>query len=281
MILLVDIGNSQIKWATIQSKVLAESQHFSRPKTGVKAALNKAWKPLDGIEAVFVSNVAGDKVATQLSEWVEKQWKLTPIFVQSEKRRFGVTNAYEQPETLGVDRWLAIVAGRQHARQVTCIIDCGTAITVDIVTEKGQHQGGLIVPGLSLMKQMLTDNTDALSNVAQESEFNLLATNTHSAVQAGTLYMVTATLENLINDLQQNFKDEIRFLITGGDAEELIPLLPQPLLHEPDLVLKGLAQYARQNNQRHKNKTINHTEDESSADEDGVKESSTLPENTN
>lgn len=279
MILLVDIGNSQIKWTTIQSKVLADSQHFSRPKTGIKAALNKAWKSLDDIEAVFVSNVAGDKIAAQLTEWIDKQWQLTPVFVQSEKRRFGVTNAYEQPETLGVDRWLAIVAGRQHARQVTCVIDCGTAITVDIVTEKGQHQGGLIVPGLSLMKKMLTDNTDALSNVTQESEFNLLATNTHSAIQAGTLYMVTATLENLINDLQQNFTDEVRFLITGGDAEELIPLMPQPLIHEPDLVLKGLAQYARQNNQRNKNKPVKQIE--SNSDETPIEDSTALPENAN
>lgn len=279
MILLVDIGNSQIKWTTIKSKVLADSQHFSRPKTGIKAALNKAWKSLEGIEAVFVSNVAGDKIAAQLTEWIDKQWKLTPVFVQSEKRRFGVTNAYEQPETLGVDRWLAIVAGRQHARQVTCIIDCGTAITVDIVTEKGQHQGGLIVPGLSLMKKMLTDNTDALSNDTQENEFNLLATNTHSAIQAGTLYMVTATLENLINDLQQNFTDEVRFLITGGDAEELIPLMPQPLIHEPDLVLKGLAQYARQNNQRNKNKPMKQIE--SNSDETPIEDSTALPENAN
>jgi type III pantothenate kinase len=279
MILLVDIGNSQIKWTTIKSKVLADSQHFSRPKTGIKAALNKAWKSLEDIEAVFVSNVAGDKIAAQLTEWIDKQWKLTPVFVQSEKRRFGVTNTYEQPETLGVDRWLAIVAGRQHARQVTCIIDCGTAITVDIVTEKGQHQGGLIVPGLSLMKKMLTDNTDALSNVTQENEFNLLATNTHSAIQAGTLYMVTATLENLINDLQQNFTDEVRFLITGGDAEELIPLMPQPLIHEPDLVLKGLAQYARQNNQRNKNKPMKQIE--SNSDETPIEDSTALPENAN
>ncbi|MDO8828181.1 type III pantothenate kinase [Methylophaga sp.] len=279
MILLVDIGNSQIKWTTIQSKVLAESQNFARPKTGIKVALNKVWKALEGIEAIFVSNVAGEKIATQLSEWTEKQWQLKPVFVQSEKRRFGVTNAYDQPETLGVDRWLAIVAGRQHAREATCIIDCGTAITVDIVTEKGQHQGGLIVPGLSLMKQMLTDNTDALSNVTQESEFNLLATNTHSAIQAGTLYMVSATLENLITDLQLNFKNEIRFLITGGDAEELIPLLPQPLIHEPDLVLKGLAQYARQSNHRNQNKTA--TETESSTDENLDEDSTALPENAN
>ncbi|HAO24700.1 MULTISPECIES: type III pantothenate kinase [unclassified Methylophaga] len=281
MILLVDIGNSQVKWTTIKSKVLADSESFARPKTGIKAALNKAWKSLDGITAIFVSNVAGEKMAAQLSEWVEKQWQLTPVFIRSEKRRFGVTNAYDQAETLGIDRWLAIIAGRQHAKEVTCIIDCGTAITVDIVTEKGQHQGGLILPGLSLMKQMLTDNTDALNNATQESEFKLLATNTHSAIQAGTLYMVTATLENLINDLQQNFKNEIRFLITGGDADELIRLLPQLLIHEPDLVLKGLAQYARQTNQRNQNKPSKQSETKSSADENHVEDSTALPENTN
>ncbi|WP_292363530.1 type III pantothenate kinase [Methylophaga sp. UBA1464] len=281
MILLVDIGNSQVKWTTIKSKVLADSESFARPKTGIKAALNKAWKSLDGITAIFVSNVAGEKMAAQLSEWVEKQWQLTPVFIRSEKRRFGVTNAYDQAETLGIDRWLAIIAGRQHAKEVTCIIDCGTAITVDIVTEKGQHQGGLILPGLSLMKQMLTDNTDALNNATQESEFKLLATNTHSAFQAGTLYMVTATLENLINDLQQNFKNEIRFLITGGDADELIRLLPQLLIHEPDLVLKGLAQYARQTNQRNQNKPSKQSETKSSADENHVEDSTALPENTN
>lgn len=126
---------------------------------------------------------------------------------------------------------------------------------------------------------MLTDNTDALGNVTQESEFNLLATNTHTAIQAGTLYMVTATLENLINDLQQNFTDEVRFLITGGDAEEIIPLMPQPLIHEPDLVLKGLAQYARQNNQRNRNKPVKQIE--SNSDETPIEDSTALPENAN
>ena len=71
-------------------------------------------------DMMVVTDLAGDKIAAQLTEWIDKQWKLTPVFVQGEKRRFGVTNAYEQPETLGVDRWLAIVAGRQHPRFGSC-----------------------------------------------------------------------------------------------------------------------------------------------------------------
>src|SRR5690554_7708146 len=116
MILLIDIGNSRIKWTTIQSKVMADSENFPRGKTGIKMALTKAWKYLEGISSVFVSNVTGEKTAVQLIEWLEKNWQITPTFVDSEKKCFGVVNSYEQPQKLGIDRWLAIVAARQNAK---------------------------------------------------------------------------------------------------------------------------------------------------------------------
>lgn len=279
MILLVDIGNSRIKWTTIKSKVMSDSENFPRNKTGIKMTLTKAWKHLEGISGVFVSNVAGEKTAVQLTEWVEKNWQITPVFVESEKKRFGVTNAYEHPKNLGVDRWLAIIAARQHAKTVTCVIDCGTAITIDILTEKGIHQGGLILPGLSIIKQSLADNTHAPIDRVEENEFTFLAINTHSAVQAGTLYAVTATLEHLITDIQQNFNNQVRFLITGGDAEQLIEFLPQPLTHEPDLVLKGLALYARQSHRHKQNKAK--AKSKTDTTETTASEVTALPENAN
>jgi len=249
MKLLVDIGNSRIKWALIDSGPI-ESHIFNRSKTGVKASLNTHWKSLEEISAIYVSNVAGEKIAEQLTEWTEKQWQLTPSFIKSEHKRFGVTNAYAQAELLGIDRWLALIAARQHARQATCIIDCGTAITIDIVTKYGAHQGGMILPGLHLMREALTKNTSELNNIAQENDFKTLAVNTQSAIQSGTLYTVTATLERIIDDLKQQFNNHIRFIISGGDAEQLKPLLNTPIAHYPDIVLKGLAYYARQNERK-------------------------------
>jgi type III pantothenate kinase len=246
MKLLVDIGNSRVKWAIIDKDGLADSHHFQRSKTGIKASLNKVWKSLKDVEAVFVANVAGDKLGQQLSEWTEKQWQLTPTFIHSEPKRFGVSNAYEEPEKLGIDRWLSLIAARQHARQAQCVIDCGTAMTIDIVSKTGQHQGGMILPGLSLMRSSLAANTDALTEAPDEQEFKTLATNTFSAIQAGTLYSISATLERIINDLRQSFDNQIRFIITGGDAVQLLPLLPDDIHHYPDIVLKGLAFYARQ-----------------------------------
>ncbi|MTI62635.1 type III pantothenate kinase [Methylophaga sp.] len=250
MKLLVDIGNSRVKWATLDKSGLNDSHSFQRAKTGIKASLNKAWKNLSDIEAVYVANVGGDKLAQQLTEWTQKTWQITPNFIISEKKRFGVTNAYDEPEKLGIDRWLSLIAARQHARQAQCVIDCGTAMTIDIVSKTGQHQGGMILPGLSLMRSSLAANTDALTEAPGEKEFNTLATNTFSAIQAGTLYSVSATLERIINDLKQTFNNQVRFSITGGDAEQLLPLLPDDINHYPDIVLKGLAFYVRQDDKK-------------------------------
>ncbi|HDY85776.1 hypothetical protein LCGC14_1208840 [marine sediment metagenome] len=250
MRILVDIGNSRVKWALMDRNSLAESQSFDRNKTGIKASLNKEWKTLSDIESVYIANVAGQKIADQVTEWIEKQWKITPKFIQAEKKHFGVTNAYDEPEKLGVDRWLSLISARQHARLAQCVIDCGTAITIDIVTKTGEHQGGMILPGINMMKNSLVNNTDALNHDVDNQEFTTLATNTFSAIQAGTLYTVTAALERIISDLRQSFDGRIRFIITGGDAETLIPLLANDVHYYPNIVLKGLAFYARLDNKR-------------------------------
>ena len=234
MKLLVDIGNTRVKWTVIEEKPI-NSQGFNRSKTGIKASLNNHWKTLKNISSIHVANVAGDKIAEQLTAWTEKQWQLTPIFIQSEKKRFGVTNAYEHAERLGVDRWCALIAARQHARQASCIIDCGTAITIDIVTKYGVHQGGVILPGLNLMRKALSNNTSELKNIAEESNFQTLAVNTQSAIQAGTLYTITATIERIVDDLREQFDNKIRFIITGGDAEVLNHLYLTLLLIIPIL----------------------------------------------
>ena len=275
MKVLVDIGNNNIKWATIDNNGLSTSHSFPRGKTGIKTALNKAWKTLKDVESVHVANVAGEKPETQLTEWTEKHWQLTPTFVRAESQRFGVSNAYDNAEKLGVDRWLALITARQHARQAQCIIDCGTAITIDIVTQKGQHQGGMILPGLGLMQSSLANNTHALTEEVDEKEFNTLATNTYSAIQAGTLYCISATLERIITDLKDSFNNRIRFIITGGDAEHILPLLPEHVHHYPDIVLKGLAFYARQTAKKaaHRNNTTTETTQQEATDNEAATES--------
>lgn len=249
MKLLVDIGNSRIKWATLDGKRISDGASFERGKTGIKAGLNKAWKALDDVTEVYVANVAGERIAAQLQEWTEKHWQLTPVFVASESKRHGVINGYAQAERLGVDRWLSLIAARHHARDALCIIDCGTAITVDVLDKHGRHQGGMILPGLTLMRSALFAGTDALEDETDTQQFDTLATNTYSAIQAGTLYTVTAAIERIIGDLGQA-DTQMRFILTGGDAQTLQPLLPDAAELVPDLVLRGLARYAGQQDRK-------------------------------
>lgn len=250
MKLLVDIGNTRVKWAILESGRLSDSENFTRSKTGIKASLNSNWKKLENIKEIFVSNVAGETIKKQLEDWTKKQWDISPKFINSEQKKFGVTNAYDQPEQLGVDRWLTLIAARQHARMATCIIDCGTAITIDIITKNGLHQGGLILPGLEMIREELTKKINPEAPLAEISEFRSLATNTYSAIQAGTLYTISASLNQIIDDLRKEYTDKIRFIITGGTAETLLPLLPETTLYYPDIVLKGLAYYARQGDRK-------------------------------
>ena len=231
MKLLIDIGNTRVKYSFIESGRLTGSHSFNSSKTNIQSSLITEFKNIETVDSIFVSNVAGDEIEQQLTEWAEKKWEIIPTFVRSEKKRFGVTNAYSDVEALGVDRWLSLIAARQHARMATCILDCGTAITADIVTKYGLHQGGMILPGLSMMRESLLMNTSNLNETLEESEFKTLAVNTRSAIQAGTLYTVTAALERLITDLKEQFDQRIRFIITGGDAETLIPLLPTSIAY--------------------------------------------------
>lgn len=253
MIILLDMGNSRLKWVSQEDKTLSAMQSFSGSRAGIKGALNKQFKHLQHVEQIFVSNVAGQKLAQQLSEWTQLHWQIEPVFVNTEKRRFGVTNGYAATQKLGVDRWLNLVAARGQSKNTTTIIDCGTAITIDTLNAEGKHLGGLIMPGLSLMRQSLVNGTDALNTETEETGFNMLATNTHTAVQTGTLYSVIATLESIISDLKQQSPDS-RFILTGGDSPELAPLLPDSLTLQPDLVLQGLSRYAsaHQRSQRQK-----------------------------
>ncbi len=207
----------------------------------MKTAFKKNWKDLSDIEAIIISNVAGDKIAKQLTEWCEKQWTLTPTFIHSEIEQFGVKNGYDTPEQLGVDRWLTLIAAHQlNPTATSCIIDCGTAITIDLISN-GQHQGGLILPGLQLMQSSLIDNTEGIqTEKSEKKQLQQLATNTHDAIQAGAFYTITASLNQLIDDLDADSDNDIHYLITGGDAEKLLPLLPEYIEHYPHLILGGL-----------------------------------------
>ncbi|ADE15723.1 transcriptional activator, Baf family [Nitrosococcus halophilus Nc 4] len=250
MILLVDIGNSRIKWARLDGGKPADVKAMVRGKTGIKRVLTKAWKDLEGVSRVVVANAGGPKVAEQLQEWSQKHWQIVPEFLTSRSNGYGIRNAYSKPETLGIDRWLELVAVRQRYRGsahkgAIYIVDCGTAITIDVLATDGKHLGGLIVPGLTMMPKLLADNTAGIDETAETWEYSLLASTTSAAVNGGALYAAIAFIDRVSADVAAEVRGDLKRVITGGDAPRMLPLLRDKYEHLPDLVLWGLARVAR------------------------------------
>ncbi|MCK5728419.1 MAG: type III pantothenate kinase [Methylococcales bacterium] len=237
MILLLDIGNSRLKWAQQNNGVISATQALYHQKTSFYEQLKTAWKNVPAPDIVGISSVGADHIKQVIIDVIQVIWGTIKIIsAASTSEDFGVKNSYQYPQKLGVDRWLGLIASYYSYQQSLWVIDCGTAITMDFIDETGIHKGGVISAGLHLMKTALSNNTQdlALYNKAHHLE---LAHQTDKAIFSGTLYAITG----LINGLLSDYPSDSILIITGGDADKIADHLSHPVIIEPDLVLQGLA----------------------------------------
>ncbi len=251
MILLVDIGNSRIKWACLIKGNLEHrgSAVRGKDKDAFVADLEQHWRKVKKPKAIVVSNVAGSGYAKALSAWTAERWQLQPRFIVAEHQAYEITNAYNNAERLGADRWASLIAARRHVRGPVCIIDAGTAVTIDVLNENGVHQGGLIIPGLAMMRHALLEQTEDLlpaTATPASGDISLLARDTQDGVNGGTLYALVAVIDRVVADVRTELGTDLARIITGGDAEALLPLLAGNYHHHPELVLEGLAVIAEE-----------------------------------
>ncbi len=236
MNLLVDSGNTRLKWATLEEDGFISS-HALVNQLISRQQLIETWKQLTPPKRLAIACVSSTPLLELVFAVAVELWPLIDIIkVKAEANAFGVVNAYEQPEKLGVDRWLAMVAVRNHYKTQACIVDCGTAITVDLIDAGGNHQGGLISPGLTLMKQSLATGTAALP-FNQTNHLVGAATFTEAAIYSGTLYAAIGLIELVLS--QQ--LGSMPLILTGGDAEIIAGQLTGKPLIDLDLVFRGLA----------------------------------------
>jgi len=244
MKLLLDMGNTRIKWACSTDEGLMVGGREDHANTDFIDRLELAWKERELPEQVIATSVANEGIGRQIRALVSRLWGLDIEFLSSPAESLGVRNSYANPAALGIDRWAALVAVYCQSGGPACVIDCGTAITLDAVDAEGQHMGGLIMPGLHLMRGALNRQThaievgDASPNAGRDFR---LGTDTDSGVHFGILYAVRGFIEQNVAELSASLEGNLGCYITGGDAELLIAHLGPGYNHEPDLVLKGLA----------------------------------------
>lgn len=242
-ILCVDVGNTRVKWAPLRDGALGEQRADAH--AGWTA---EQWRTAlfsdEPVERVVACSVAGGASAAGLADAARLATGREVRFATTSREAAGVVNGYADPGLLGVDRWVAVVAGHHLARGDCVVVDVGTAMTVDVVLAQGRHVGGYIVPGPDLMVASLLEGTSDLathSATSPPSEARGFADNTRDAIGGGCRIALAALVDRAVADATQLAGRPVELLVTGGALAEIQPWLATPGRAVPDLVLQGLA----------------------------------------
>lgn len=261
MNLLIDIGNSRIKWCLYNSveNEFGSEGAMLHDKAELPALFSEQWGLLDNPDRVVISNVSGQQLAESMDAWVDKKWKIKTEYVKTEAFSHGVTNAYSDYSELGIDRWMAIIAAWQRFRQqgkAVCVIDCGTATTIDGISASGQHLGGFIIPGHTVMQEILINNTSDIKMAKNILTRKILRketspgktlspvnfpSSTEEGVNSGCYLATISLIDSVVTSMQDDSGKQVNCIITGGDAEFVVEQLAGKFEYEPKLVLHGLA----------------------------------------
>ncbi|WP_322010447.1 type III pantothenate kinase [Paraburkholderia sp. J12] len=264
--LLIDAGNSRIKWAIADAAgTLAHAgaaNHESLAAVLAGTLELPGWADLPAPASAWISNVAGEAVAERLAALVEARWPGLPrTVIRACAQQCGVTNGYTTPDALGSDRWAGMIGA--HAAfpgEPLLIATFGTATTLEALRADGTFVGGLIAPGWTLMMRSLGEHTAQLPVLDAPAARGLIggaargageagnaqtgprfATDTKRAISAGCALAQAALIERAWADLQDEWKETVRLVVSGGAAAEVTAALKVPHTRHDALVLAGLA----------------------------------------
>ena len=244
-VLLFDVGNTRLKWGALKNDRIVRAGSIDHDKLKTQGFTPLTTRLPANVDYVLVSNVAGTAFGTRLAGAIGIHCETDVHFARSEKAAYGVRNGYRQPRRLGVDRWIALIGARAETRSAVCVVDAGTAVTIDAMDKTGQHLGGQIIPGPRLMTAALSKETNDIgppTGTVRDpgSGMGLFATNTGGAVQSGTLSAVCGAIEWAAKTMRSGGLRP-KIVLTGGDASRILKQLDGNVLHRPHLVLQGLA----------------------------------------
>jgi type III pantothenate kinase len=270
-LLLVDVGNTRVKWARLVDGRMGKQQAAANAgwdaQDYARRVIGRGWDrapnaaageeatrdaeggpiPLTG-DRIVVSSVAGSEAVKLLVAAARRAEAPKPEFVASQRSAAGVTTAYLDPWRLGVDRFVAAI-GAHHlaAGKPVCVVNVGTAITIDLVDASGEHRGGAIVPGPALMVDSLLRQTNGIRRRATggpSGTTGIFARTTRAAVTQGARYAAAAVIDRALEEARQELKTAPLALLTGGGSAAVKPLIRSACVRVPDLVLHGLAVWA-------------------------------------
>jgi type III pantothenate kinase len=248
MNLLIDVGNSSLKYAFYQHGLLGNIKRITLEQLTLSYFSEQlSQKEKVAVKKIVLASVADSKIVDRISTWAKQaNISVEQVFTPAEK--FLVKVGYDNYQQLGVDRWLTLVASRTLFPQQNClIIDLGTATTVDLLRADGQHLGGWIFPGLQTMQASLLTNTANIQLKDNKNASLVLANNTSDNVINGCLAATIGAIELAISQTEQWLPHLEHIVLTGGNASFLLDYFAKRVIIIDDLVFQGLQRYLELN----------------------------------
>lgn len=256
--LLIDCGNTYLKWCLFDGEKLSEQQSLYHKDISVL----EVYKDLIDSQASTCDSVVMVSVLGEVflagAKRIAEDAGLSLLDAHSQEKLANIRNGYIQPEELGSDRLVAMIGAYEliNDLQVCIVIDSGTATTIDAVDETGQHIGGVIFPGLELSLNSLSDNTELLPKLEDDGlqfEKNGLATDTSQAIASGCLLSLAGGIDGICNKMQRQLeatsfqrssevKVEVKRILCGGGAKALLPHLENNYDYHENLIMLGLKE---------------------------------------
>lgn len=238
--LVIDVGNTRIKWGFSEGGGWMRQGWVDTARAGELAGEFAALPP---VQRTVISNVAGAAARMRLAAALNAVAP-EPLWIISTAAQCGVSSGYAAPETLGPDRWAALI-GAWHLTGAACVVvNVGTTMTVDALSAEGVFLGGCIVPGATLMRDALARDTANLS--AREGAFSYFPDNTGDAILSGTVNALAGAIERMVRYLEESTGATPPVILSGGGAALVEKRLNAPVVVVDNLVLEGLLQIALQ-----------------------------------
>lgn len=236
--LLLDAGNTRLKWAVV------EDGQWLETGSATYSDLSALSRVLAQDLECHIASVVRAQHEHQIAALLES-YSILPTWLLTDAKFGDVVNAYSSPRKLGVDRWMSLIAARQRSQKATLVVSIGTAMTVDALSPQGTFLGGVIVPGIAMMQRALQQGTAQITETSGEwHEFPL---NTADAVQSGILSALSGAIRLQHTHLAAMARMQPHCILTGGDAELLLPYLGLSVEQVPALVLEGMERVTRKN----------------------------------
>jgi type III pantothenate kinase len=251
-VLAIDAGNSRIKWGVADDNGwLRRDALDTADAAGLRAALSTALTDVPALQCIVVSNVAGAQVRDAITQALAGDG-VKPLWVRARAQQCGVRSGYADPAQLGSDRWAGLIAAWRlpaRAGRACVVVNAGTTMTVDALSSEGVFLGGVIVPGLELMRAALDRGTAQLK--LQPGAFCYFPDNTADAIISGAVNALAGTIDRMRGFLAQTTQSTPLVVLSGGAAAIIQPQLNAvdgtlPEVERVDnLVLDGLIEIAR------------------------------------